>query len=359
MSRSPWREALDGQIKVLRELRRQTAFVHLAKSGRIPEIEREFKGRPDFPNFLLQFGATTADGIAALVREAEPIHIENDIQNEVMRRLDRMRRAKELEVLPSYVRTILEQPLTPAMLPIPKGLIWFSESGGLSMDDVKTRPEWTETGKVVLRAVYFGEDFEARVRRDRTVELGYHIETFSDAEVGLGCIVFLDARRSGFVNTVGEFGDHLVPVPLAPWTFGQGLTSVVPQSNAVARSRNVDAQGAAILTINTYTYLAVLFRMMLERITRWGGVALNRVEAEQAQREKLRPRVQLVTWRKANYQYPEGHIPVPKNWSCRWSVRPHYRRYKSGKVVEIKSYIKGPSDKPYRPPVIRAHDIRY
>lgn len=173
----------------------------------------------------------------------------------------------------------------------------------------------------------------------------------------MGAVAFVDARLSGFLNMTRELGDHLVPVPLGGWPFGLTLRLHVKTNKELPRARGTDLEGTNALVTLVNATLYRLFLLMHQEIIRWGGVGLNREERRDAEREKLRPRVQLITWRKAQYKYPEGHIPVPKNWSCRWSVRPHYRRYKSGKVIAIKSYIKGPADRPFRERVTQAHQV--
>lgn len=344
MSRSPWRDALDGQIAILRDLRKPVSAIHLGRNIDVPEVRASFPNPYRRAEILVEGGKALADGLETLVREAEPIHLTHDIRQYVMQKIHR-RASPNLDTAIEKWSSV--PALTEAMLPIPHGLLYFS-GGGVTLDDI------------VIKALMFGPP----IALSMTPEFGglrFEMHTTRDKILGpgMGVTAFLDARRSGYENMTREFGDHIVPVILANWEYGETLIETVHAQGKMEHALGTNVSGTTVLYTLACAYLYTLFHLMLTRITRWGGVALNRTEQKEADREKLRPRVQLVTWRKANYKYPEGHIPVPKNWSCRWSVRPHYRRYKSGKVIEIKSYIKGPPNKPYRPPDTRVHDVRY
>lgn len=349
MSRSPWRDALDGQIKVLRELRRDSSLVHLARNGDVGPLRDRYPDKQQRSAIQLKMGETLAEALSTLVREAEPIHLTHDIRQELDRRMDRISvRAED----PDWDLG----PLTEAMLPIPNGLFWFGQHA-LKVSDVPN-PEH-ESHSVHVKAIYFGSLIGLDVY---TKGFGVEIEARTrtlDQRKEMGVLIFLDARPSGYDHTAGLLGDHLVPCILGGWGYGETLNQAVAANDDMPKSTAVNDEGTKILAAVTYAFLHETFMLMLQRLTRWGGVGLNREEQKEAERERLRPRVQLVTWRKANYQYPEGHIPVPKNWSCRWPVTEHYRHYKSGKTVKIQSYVKGPHDKPFRGPTKRAHQVKY
>lgn len=373
MSRSPWRDALDGQLRVLRELRKPVAAIHLGVYADTPSIQQRFPNPGHRAQFQYTYGETLAEGIEKLVRDAEPVYLSSDIDDAVRKKIDHIVEVQQQDratVPPDPpVFDIEKYPLQADMLPIQQGLIWFHGTS-LSLRDIPTKGfppslQYPDTeGPVYIRAVYFGDE-PAMVIKEHIRNPGQYLTECrtrdrDDPMKGMGIVVFLDANKSGFSHMTREFGDHLVPVLLGYWEFGLVLDEFIQASGPeyFDRTPGINTQGTTAMAAVVGTYLFELFRLMLNRITLWGGVGLDRTEQEQAQRDKLRPRVQLVTWRKAHYQYPEGHIPVPVSWSCRWEVRPHFRRYKSGKVVQINSYVKGPVDKPFREQAIRAHQVK-
>lgn len=353
MARSPWRDALDGHIAVLRSLRHESSTVHILSGFSLPDMTGFYPDQHNQDRLRLETARTVAEGWESIIRDAEPIHLTHDIKERVAQRTYRK------------IDTLVEDqgndigPLTEAMMPIRRGLIWLGHEC-LKVQDIPTA-----TGNpysVYVRAIYFGD------AQDLYLDLLFpdgkkvvEISTYAPEErqrTGMGVMIFLDAQRSGYTHMTKAYGNHLVPVDLGQWYFGKTFYESVRENKAKSKYAR-DLTGATVLSCASYVFLHEMFMLMLQRVTRWGGVSLNREERKAAEHEKLRPRVQLVTWRKANYHYPEGHIPVPKNWSCRWSVKPHYRRYKSGKVIEIRSYIKGPKDKPFKLPAQRIHDVRY
>jgi hypothetical protein len=350
MARSPWRDALDGQIQTIRTLRQPSSLLHLSSQLGVEELRTWMPSTEQRVEVLTKGGRALAEGLETLIREAEPVHLTHDIQQAIMKRLGTMTQEQ-------YEGLVL----TDVMLPIPRGYLWFGPQG---MEFTAPGDDTYATSSVVVRGIYFGDEIAVTVRPAREVYSGpITIDVTSNnpgaIRTSMGVVVFLDSAQSGYDRLTKKFGPHIVPVPMSSWPYGLSLTDAVAESKSMPRAEGVKAEETLILLAMTFGYLHALFMLMLQRVTRWGGVGLNREERRDAEREKLRPRVQLVTWRKADYQYPEGHIPVPKNWSCRWSVTEHYRRYKSGKIVKIKSYVKGPPDRPFKLPTGRAHDVRY
>lgn len=351
MSRSPWRDALDGQIKIMREIRRDSTFAHLARSANLPELESYVPNINERAVYLLRVGREIAGVLETLVREAEPVYLAHDIVTGVNRDM-----AREFtigiteEQIPS---------LTEGLLPIQHGLIWLGETGMMIESILDDHDPPVPDVAVCVKAIYFGDDIACRIQPYVAGGVpGYEISVYGNEpgkNLGMGITLFLDSVKSGYTNMTKQFGPHLVPVSLGMWGYGVPLHHYSPGQTSLADS--VDVVGTQKLMFMTGMFLHTLFRLMQQRVMRWGGVGLTRTESREAEREKLRPRVQLVTWRKANYQYPEGHIPVAKNWSCRWSVRPHIRRYKSGKVVLIDRYVKGPPGKPFRLPAQNVHQV--
>lgn len=352
MARSPWRDALDGQIAVLRCLRSEAAVYHLSIAAGSNTVITAYPNEQERARVQYRAGQAMAEAMEKLIREAEPVHLTRDIVEEIHRRSSRLRHR---EFKSQHLEDIS---IEPDMLPIPSGLIWFGNRGIEFSSDTPESPGALKDS-VWVRAMYFGDDIGLDIRRSVT---GVHIQARSpetpEKRTALGAVLFLDSERSGYRNMTQQLGPHLVPIPLVGWTYGVLLVEAMAGVAAEFDLNRTWDHGTLTLIDLTYGFLHTLFTLMLQRVTLWGGVGLSRQEQKDTEREHLRPRVQLVTWRKAHYKYPEGHIPVPVSWSCRWSVREHYRRYKSGKTVKIQSYVKGPPDKPFVLPVDRANIVK-
>jgi hypothetical protein len=82
---------------------------------------------------------------------------------------------------------------------------------------------------------------------------------------------------------------------------------------------------------------------------------IPRAERRRANRESRRiPVIQSIVLRRPEGS-PSAEEGTGRDWSCRWSVRGHWRRQWHGqvqprKLAYIHSYVKGPADKPYQPP---------
>lgn len=338
MARSPWRDALDGQIAVLRCLRGDVGAYHLAAVAESNTLIKLIPNRIQRAQIQDQCGVALSQAFADLVAKAEPVYLTHDILNEIKRRS------------PGQTDLVL----TRDMLPIPAGLIWFGQQGINFEAPTDLEPHDQRTVRV--RALYFGPDARLLLRQSITGPKLSGAEILNDE---MGGLLFLDSTESGYVYADQIFRPHhLVPVGLGGWKYGSPLLDNVTDTYDRFNDNPTWNQGTLVLMSLSFSLLYTLFTLMLQRVTLWGGVGLNRQEQKDAEREHLRPRVQLVTWRKAHYKYPEGHIPVPVSWSCRWSVREHYRRYKSGKTVKIQSYVKGPPDKPFVLPVDRANIVK-
>lgn len=353
MSRSPWRDALDGQIRILQTMRSMSSVLHLGQNVDVPEVRAITPDRTKFIELQVKAGQALSQGIETVVREAEPIYLSHDIQEAMSRSMDRLATYRENSSIPAPTMR-----LTADMLPIPKGLVWLTT--GFWIIDVPSDDVRMATGTVFIRAIYFGDDVVMSMFREAltgNIRIDVTTDNANLPRKGMGMTLFLESQRSGYTLMTEQFGNHLVPVPLGEWHYGETLDDRLSADSHQAKATKVNSAGTQALMAVSGAYLHTLFTMMLQQITRWGGVGLSREERRDAEHEKLRPRVQLITWRKSQYTYPEGHIPVPKNWSCRWSVKQHYRRYKSGKVVEIKSYVKGPASKPFRERTTQAHQV--
>lgn len=102
-----------------------------------------------------------------------------------------------------------------------------------------------------------------------------------------------------------------------------------------------------------------MFDAIEKRVIRFGGSGVERAARKAAERAGVSSStVQVVEWRKAVYQYPDGHVPQQIDWAVQWDVRAHTRRLKNGKIVNVRPHRKGPADKPLKQQRSRAHVVK-
>jgi len=334
--RSPWRDAMDGKIQVLRSL--VTDMAHNSVAAYYSESKSL---QAAVPAHRVQSSAARLSraAITALerdIRAAEPYSMTNDILSHVMRTM------REANVVG---HPLAKRPFQMTDVPTTTGLIWLP--GGLSVD-MPGKP-----GAVcVARALYFGPAY-------RMLNVDTMASVKEDPKT-LGVVAFIDVAKTPWLADTGRVG--LIPF-ITPFVY-EGVTLeeyVEARRNRDGFEERNDPEGAEIdIAMNTwpFVFLTIFTDLLRRRVLLYGGSGLERDARREAAKHRIGSTVQVVTWAKADYRYPEGHIPQPIDWSCQWSVREHVRRYKSGKVVVIKPYLKGPDGKPFKLPNQRAHVVR-
>lgn len=107
-------------------------------------------------------------------------------------------------------------------------------------------------------------------------------------------------------------------------------------------------------------YLYSLLYLLSEKLT-----VVSQHEANRSQRRRLEqeqapfvPLVQVVTLRRQEVRQKDKHDSNPVDWSYQWLVRWHWRNQyypatDEHKWIAIDTYVKGPEDKPLKPPSAR------
>jgi hypothetical protein len=334
--RSPWRDAMDGKITVLRSL--LTDMAHDSVAAYYSESAALRKAVPAHRVMASAARLSTA-AINALerdVRAAEPYSMTHDILSHVMRGME------EAKVVG---HPLLYRPFQMTDVPTTTGLIWLP--GGLSVDLPGKK------GAVcTAKALYFGPAY-------RMLNVDQMASVKEDPKT-LGVVAFIDVAKTPWLADTGKTG--LIPF-ITPFVY-EGITLdefVDARRNRDGFEERNTPESAEIdiaMNIWPFIFLTVFMDLLRRKVLLYGGSGLERDARREAARNRIGSTVQVGTWAKADYRYPEGHISQPIDWSCQWSVREHVRRYKSGKVVVIKPYLKGPDGKPFKLPNERAHVVR-
>lgn len=332
--RSPWRDALDGKVRVLRALVTEASHDAIGAYYSESPMLRRLVGPDRVEAAAVQMAVEAVDGLERDIKQAEPFFLSHDVLEHVIRQMDTV-------ATPGH--PLLERSFRMADLPTRNGLLWFPKPVEIFLRAGSNEVACT------ARALYFGPAYRAgSIGQDRRLQLR------SDPAV-LGTVAFLEADRTPFVADLGHRG-ALLPF-VAPFCH-EGTTL----REHLANQRYADGREADEIDIalNSWqrVFVVALFDLLERKVLLHGGSGLERDARKAAQRAGFSPSVQVVTWAKAEYQYPEGHVPKAVDWRCQWVVREHVRRYKSGKVVTVKAYVKGPDDKPFHAPVDRIHVVR-
>jgi hypothetical protein len=88
--------------------------------------------------------------------------------------------------------------------------------------------------------------------------------------------------------------------------------------------------------------------MDMEQIVESHEAPLPRAARRRALRSLKHGTVNVITLRRAKHQYDSDHVPIMRNWTCRWIVQGHWRHYRDGHKTWIHPYIKGPDGMPIK-----------
>jgi hypothetical protein len=312
--RTPWREAIDGKAKVLRDLRTPISEEVLSQYFEESASFKKMVGAASIERKARGLARKYAQIIADGVRRAEPFWVWDTIGSSINEHL--------------LASPPIGDTFRVSDAPVPEGLIWFQTPVPLvhEEDDDLT---W-------VRAIFFGEASVAAF--DKDLELGMT----SDKD-HIAMVAFIDSTKSGITTTAGAYF-------LMPWMCNAIRDGTVFDDYTRGVMANTPDLNHTDFTLSTWpvAFCMEFFRLLQQKLLLYGGSGLEREARREAKRHGFEPSVRVVEWRKAEYRYPEGHIPARVDWSCQWVVKPHLRRYKSGKVVTVRSYTKGPSDKPLK-----------
>lgn len=160
-------------------------------------------------------------------------------------------------------------------------------------------------------------------------------------------IFLVENKRVLLVVPILEFPpkqNAIIPYHCMMWVEGTTLQDTVDRRKGSLREGSVGVEW----DLYPLQILQGCWEVLGQRILRHSHQEVDRHTAKRAEKASFHAGgVQLVYWRKA--VYAEKGPPRKIDWSCQWDVVGHTRHYKSGKVVEIPPYRKGPMDKPLKP----------
>lgn len=321
--RTPWRDALDGKVKCIRDLNSASGIVSLetyllAGFNALGQEPSEVR--------LRAIANEYRRNLSASLMNAEPFYLTNDMVSYFVRQM------QSLDI---------DRVVNTFKLPVENGLLWFPAAV-----DVTDDPDAGVGHVLSVRAIAF-----ARASSGKWNGQQLRAANPDGQHDVLGVFAMIEAGRSGF--------DQLDAARLIPF-INQPVRLDSPirrWAELTARTYNVSYERAHQLWAPCFLF--TVFDAIEKRIIRFGGSGVERAARKAAERAGLSSStVQVVEWRKAVYQYPDGHTPQQIDWSCQWDVRAHTRRLKSGKLVNVRPYRKGPDDKPLKQQRTRAHIVK-
>lgn len=155
-----------------------------------------------------------------------------------------------------------------------------------------------------------------------------------------------------------------VPLAVTPWDFSAATlgTHISTHNREIHNNPNEDdTNNAQRFVIGAQSIVATLL-LMSQTLVVSSSMPIDRASRKRALKAgwKQLPNVQVVTLRRLDYSHID-HEPRAIDWSCRWLVREHWRTLDRGldteRTVLIPMYMKGPEDKPIKPPSQRVFAV--
>lgn len=300
MSRSMWREALDGRTKLIRSLRNPEGrrYLRVMASGNS------------------RYEDTIARSLMALIHQAELFAWNEDQTEFVLQDIDRDR-----------VSWAEKSSFRSGDLPCKTGLYWLNSPLVISAEHLSGQNEGTKVRAILWGCYQAGDPLtDPRTLRTDKTRQGATLAVFAETERG--------------------FAAYPAPVIDDGWS----VVQAVENSREVGWSESVQELYRASVETCAFTFL-MASSLFLKTHLEVEAPLLDRAIRRQMRREDMETPIRVVNWRKVEYKYPEGHEPQPVDWSCHWSVRSHKRTYKrTGKTIIVPSYIKGNLQAPYKLP---------
>jgi hypothetical protein len=182
--------------------------------------------------------------------------------------------------------------------------------------------------------------------------------TLPDRSLRVESIAWATRSESLSVNVYGH--DERKPERIWPlltmiWPFGEAkdVGDLVADTDTAEQTRT----GQRI-----WRYIAAVFALVEQRILVATPEGIGRAALRRLKKAKARqpPAILVVRLRRAEGSHAEPG--EPREWSCRWIVRGHWRQqyYPSSgeyRPIFILPHIKGPDDKPLRAPAERVFAV--
>lgn len=301
MARAAWRDALDAKIRVM----------GILESTKLQQAAK-FVGAENL-----------YDAIIRSLYVAEPIWIEKGVSTGILN-----------NTLPETARVKWDKTLIP-----PIGFIWFQSPLSMLVRDNMGEVE------VVVRGIQY------------TFELGdLRVTAWQHTEGSLSPLVFNLVQYGQVIEDWITERAIAIDKDAKAKAFAQRNESRFQR--ILSSYMQIDTiETARMLYGNVLCYMATLFRLMEQHITVAPSEPVDRAARREAEKSAMpTSNVRVIRWRLKKYQKLESPGNVV-DWSCHWSVKEHTRHYKDGKTIKVSSYIKGPRDKPYKPPTPNVHVV--
>jgi hypothetical protein len=311
MARTPWREALDAKIRIMRYFEtEQYVYYH-----RYMGISEQFIGN-SYPAFR------------AMASEGEPIWVAANISRGLAKNI-----CDENTIFDMHDVNVPK-----------KGFIWFEEPlmiGRMSYEN--------ET----VTAPFCGVMYDFETYRD----WGIHNQGMMLCGWQRLCGKLVPVTFNGIKN--GE--------SIEDWTLARALAimegdELISKEEGLAELLQLKTpdfdplEGSRILYGYMLRYIYTLFSFMTQRIVVSPPTAVDRAARRDAERHKVPSEVRVITWRLKKYEKMETEANQV-DWSCHWSSRAHERHLADGRVIPVRASIKGDKTKPYKPPTPNVHQV--
>jgi hypothetical protein len=324
---SAWRQAVDGRARCIRAAKDPRSLrIHESYYASSPTLRRRVDG--DWKQMLrltTSAGAAFSRNLQSLLPQAELMLVSKEIADRVDEGLRNMH--------PAVNRVFRSE-----LVPFSPGLVWFEEPMSIYINDEDLPPGIAlKQTDFTLVGIFF-HHADIRFLGDATP--GY---APGDTTRGLGVVAWLSNYGGMLMDTPP---DYIAPLTLESCPYGWSAAERFSRLLTLAPDRN-----DGLLQSWVMEFLWGLFEYMQQRLLVTEPTTTeNKAQLRDLRRLDYNPTVQIVRWRKESREYDPDHEPAEVEWSCHWRVKQHTRRYKSGKVVTIKPYLKGDRSKPFKQP---------
>jgi hypothetical protein len=316
MAHTPWREALDAKLRLMRYFETDAFF-----------RAHDFVGLGNDEGVRMPYTFHREH-----LTETEPIWVADNISRGLLKNA-------------CDENTVFDM----LSLTVPKyGLIWFERPLVRSL----TFPNSKGTANARIRGILYGMLYDAE-------------------QLPEGALIVCAWQET---DKVGGF----YPVTVAPimgnttiedWILKRALAfddSTLPK-DVLRRMESIGISNADITTLDgvdsvrhlygfIMQYIYTLFSFMNQRILVTNTEQVERSARRSAERQNVPSDVRVVTWRLKKYERMETETQQV-DWSCHWSSKAHDRHLADGRVIPIPASIKGDLTKPYKPPTPNVHVV--
>ena len=231
------------------------------------------------------------------------------------------------ELAEALAPTVPEWPLTEADLVTPYGFCFFQRP--MALPRAKERDHWKRHNYRTMTGFCWS----------------------SDRRGGVWLYTLYAPGGISVINVGGELGSPTtkgtIPGLALGWSYGTPITAPLDYNYATS-------YGTPIRPWRELSYLSACMLVLTQRITITEQHRVS-VLTSSARPVSMEPIVRAVKLRRLRSEAGDAPVPGQVNWAQRWVVSAHWRQqfYPSRnehRPVLIHPYVKGPADKPLKPP---------